>query len=143
MMANVCTKVQKCSVCKKPKQLTSEFFKEKQNGFTKSCLICLEKKKNYELKYKCVHGKRKDRCFNCGHGAGLCKHGKRKNRCRECGTSICIHNKLKDECKICSSAVKVTIIRIIKNSRMEDKKEVITIKPTLLTMSTFTTLFKS
>ena len=54
--------------------------------------------------YICEHGKRKDRCRECG-GSGLCEHGKRKERCRECGGSgLCEHGKQKAFCRECSGS---------------------------------------
>jgi hypothetical protein len=69
---------------------------------------------------KCQHGRRTDRCKDCGGksiceharikiacrdcgGAIFCIHGKVKYNCRECnGSQICIHNKFKNICRECS-----------------------------------------
>ena len=69
--------------------------------------------------YKCEHGRRKDRCKECGGvgvcehnrvriqcslcgGTMICKHQRRKDRCKECkGSQICQHNRRKEECKDC------------------------------------------
>lgn len=49
----------------------------------------------------CPHGKRKDRCRDCG-GKGFCQHNRRPNTCRDCGgVSICEHNRNKYRCKEC------------------------------------------
>ena len=32
-----------------------------------------------------------------------CEHGRRKDRCRDCGTGICQHNKLKRYCRDCGA----------------------------------------
>ena len=41
---------------------------------------------------KCEHGRRKDRCKDCG-GAGICKHNRLRFQCKDCGGSqICQHN---------------------------------------------------
>ena len=48
-----------------------------------------------------AHGKRKDRCKECG-GSAFCEHGKQKQRCKECkGVSICEHGKQRAQCKQC------------------------------------------
>jgi hypothetical protein len=50
---------------------------------------------------RCVHGKRKSRCADCG-GGSFCVHGKRKSRCADCGCGeICRHGKLKSRCADC------------------------------------------
>ena len=55
-------------------------------------------------KYHCEHGKRKDRCLECG-GSQICIHGKQKGQCRECeGSSFCIHDKLKAQCRECGGS---------------------------------------
>lgn len=59
------------------------------------------------LKYippKCIHGKRKQYCIECG-GSALCKHKKRKSRCKECGGSaFCQHGREKATCKECGGS---------------------------------------
>ena len=48
---------------------------------------------------KCEHGRRKDKCKECG-GSGICAHGRRKDECKHCGGSaICPHGKNKYRCK--------------------------------------------
>ena len=37
-----------------------------------------------KIRTKCEHGKRKERCKECG-GSAFCEHGKLKARCKECG----------------------------------------------------------
>ena len=50
---------------------------------------------------KCEHGKRKERCIDCG-GYEICEHKKRKTDCIKCGgISICEHNTRKRCCKYC------------------------------------------
>ena len=52
---------------------------------------------------KCEHGKRKERCPECG--TSRCKHGRKKYTCKECkGTSICNHGRLKYRCKTCGGS---------------------------------------
>ena len=33
---------------------------------------------------KCVHGRRRSYCKECG-GASICEHGRRRSQCKECG----------------------------------------------------------
>ena len=52
---------------------------------------------------KCIHGKSKYRCKECG--TGICIHGKSKYCCKECGGSgICVHGKVKYVCKECKGS---------------------------------------
>ena len=72
-------------------------FNAKSTVNTKS--IRLRKPEN-----KCIHGRRPDRCKECG-GAGLCEHGRRRNECKECGgASICEHGRQRRLCKECGGA---------------------------------------
>ena len=64
---------------------------------------------------KCEHGRRKDRCKECG-GSQICEHGRRKDRCKECGGSeICEHDRRKSECKECGGS------RICEHSRIRSE----------------------
>jgi hypothetical protein len=55
-------------------------------------------------KYNCEHGKRKDRCKECG-GSAFCEHGRDKYCCKECGgNAFCQHGKRKDRCKECGGS---------------------------------------
>jgi hypothetical protein len=49
----------------------------------------------------CEHGRRKDRCSDCG--TGNCQHGRRKGGCRDCGTGYCDHGRRKSECTDCGT----------------------------------------
>jgi hypothetical protein len=50
----------------------------------------------------CVHGRRKDRCKQCGGGSSFCVHGRRRWECRDCGgSSICPHNRRRSRCREC------------------------------------------
>jgi len=52
----------------------------------------------------CEHGKRKDRCKECG-GSQICEHQRLKSCCRECGGSeICEHRKQRSQCKECKGS---------------------------------------
>jgi hypothetical protein len=73
-------------------------------------------------RYKCEHGRQKDRCKECGGtsicvhgrqqqqckhcgGSAICAHGRQKHRCKECGgTSICAHGRRKDRCRECGGS---------------------------------------
>ena len=53
---------------------------------------------------KCEHGKRKNRCKDCG-GSELCEHGKQKYHCKGCGGNVfCEHGKRKHRCKDCGGS---------------------------------------
>jgi hypothetical protein len=90
----------KCTTCKcywKPDDTDI-----KTSGlYFKTCKKCRENDKQKKEKNKCPHGKRKNRCVECG-GSGLCPHGKQKYGCVECGGSgICPHGKQKCRCVEC------------------------------------------
>ena len=60
--------------------------------------------KTKKNKYKCVHGRFKYYCKDCG-GSRICSHNLRKNRCRECdGSSICEHDRMRNVCKECGGS---------------------------------------
>ena len=90
----------KCTNCKV--DLPETHFAKKRNGdFYKLCNQCREYKKKIAQKNKCIHGRQKTRCRECG-GSAFCIHEKYKSRCRECGGSqICIHDKHKSSCREC------------------------------------------
>jgi hypothetical protein len=53
---------------------------------------------------KCEHGRRRDRCKECG-GASICEHGRLRSDCKECGgASICEHGRQRSKCKDCGGA---------------------------------------
>ncbi len=53
---------------------------------------------------KCEHGRRKERCIDCG-GSEICEHNRQKYNCRECGgIGICEHNRRKSKCKECGGS---------------------------------------
>jgi hypothetical protein len=53
----------------------------------------------------CPHGRRKDRCKQCGGGWSFCGHGRRRWECRDCGgSSICPHNRRRARCRDCGGA---------------------------------------
>ena len=52
----------------------------------------------------CPHGRRRERCKECG-GAGICEHGRVRSKCKECGGgSICEHGRHRYHCKECGGA---------------------------------------
>jgi hypothetical protein len=55
-------------------------------------------------KRKCLHGKRKDYCKECG-GSQICQHGKIKSACKECSSDLfCLHGKRKYNCRECGGS---------------------------------------
>ncbi len=90
----------KCTRCKV--NLPKEHFLKKRNGdLYKRCIQCNEKSR---LAKTCQHGKRRERCNECG-GGEICEHEKRKYRCRECqGSSMCMHGRIKYNCKDCGGS---------------------------------------
>ena len=130
---------QKCIRCKM--NLTLDKFKKKRDDtYQKMCNECLDKAKINREKNKCEHNRVKSRCKECKGasicehnrvkssckecgGSSICEHNRRKSRCKECkGASICEHNRLKSQCKECSNPVKITIQKMIYNSKQYDKK---------------------
>jgi hypothetical protein len=50
---------------------------------------------------KCEHGKRRERCVDCG-GSQICEHGVDRYGCKKCvGKGICEHNRERRRCSIC------------------------------------------
>ena len=63
-----------------------------------------EYNRQYNLKNKCSHNKRKSRCIDCG-GSEICQHNRQKSRCIDCGgSSFCEHNRQKSQCKDCGGS---------------------------------------
>ena len=55
------------------------------------------------MDWKCEHGRRKDRCRDCG--TGICQHNKLKRYCRDCGAkTICEHGRRRDRCRECGGS---------------------------------------
>ena len=115
---------QKCSRCKVFLPL-DKFSLKRDDTYKKMCDRCLEQRRNYVKKNKCEHGKRKDKCIECG-GVGICEHKRQKDKCIECGGSgICEHKREKNKCKKCMNSTeqkRYIIQQMIKNSRQADKK---------------------
>jgi len=93
----------KCGRCKV--NLLIKEFKPKRDGtFTKRCIECLDKDKQWQQKNKCEHNKRKSQCKECG-GSQICEHDRIKDYCKECdGSQICEHNRVKSKCKECGGS---------------------------------------
>jgi hypothetical protein len=72
-----------------------------------NCDICIHSIAKTECKlckYKCIHGRQKSYCKECG-GSSICIHGREKSKCKDCGGSaICIHNKRRSYCKECGGS---------------------------------------
>ena len=82
--------------------LSVEMFKiNSKNEYTKNCIKCLEKDREYRKTLRCKHGKNKSVCRECG-GSSICEHDKIRTTCKECkGGAICEHNKERSKCKEC------------------------------------------
>ena len=116
--------------------------------YCKYCELWLEEDKFYKyrklcckscikIRIKCVHGRRKSQCKECGNGycehgrwksqckecgKGYCEHGRRKNQCKDCGTGKCVHGRWKNQCKECGDEIKITFQSMIIHSKSTDKK---------------------
>lgn len=65
------------------------------------CILCDIPKK---INLKCIHGKQKYFCIECGN-ITICEHKKRKYRCKDCkGNQVCIHDHDKYTCKVCNGS---------------------------------------
>ncbi len=83
-----------CSECKETKDISLYYKGRKQ------CKECCK----YKYKYKCIHGKTKYQCRECG-GSAYCIHDKIKSTCRICGGSAyCIHDIQKATCRECGGS---------------------------------------
>jgi len=92
----------KCSNCKKNYDL--EHY-TKGNRILKQCLKCRNVVKKSMNKTKCIHGRIKYTCRECG------------------GSGICHHSKLKAHCKLCGNPIHITINYMISNSKTHDKRK--------------------
>ena len=53
---------------------------------------------------KCEHGRRRNKCKDCG-GSGICVHQRIRSNCKECGGSkFCSHGREKSKCKECGGS---------------------------------------
>jgi len=109
----------RCTQCKRY-QSESDFIKN--HKILKTCISCRIYDRNYRMKNKCPHDRKKTRCRDCG-GIGICKHNRQKYQCIECdGSDVCNHKLIRQYCKICTDPVKVCIRHWIKGSKGSDKK---------------------
>jgi len=92
----------RCNRCK-CFRYPSEFLNDKGREL-KSCIKCRTISAKARERYKCIHGKAKNQCVECG-GVSICNHGRRRNVCKECGGEfLCQHGKQKHHCKECGGA---------------------------------------
>ena len=109
----------KCATCKTRTNVAD--FTVKKDKRNKTCKNCCVRANAYQQSLKCEHGKRKDKCVECG-GAGICEHKRRKAQCVECGgTEICEHKRQRDHCKQCTNPQKVLINTWMSGSKKADK----------------------
>jgi len=93
-------KEQKCNYCKVVLPIY-KFSTNRADKYLKSCDECRDKQKKTRERNKCIHGRLKNHCKQCG-GTSICQHGRQKNLCKECGgASICEHNRIRNTCKQC------------------------------------------
>jgi hypothetical protein len=109
----------KCPRCKTYRTL--ETFYNTKGRLLKTCSICRDTEKKYRQKNKCLHGRQKAQCKECG--TGYCQHNRLKHRCKDCGSGYCEHKRIKGNCKYCNNPVKITIKRWINKSKQTDKKK--------------------
>ena len=132
-------KDQKCPRCKcyaYPKD-----FINPTGRVLKTCHKCRDYSKKISDKNKCEHGRRQNRCKDCGgsqvcehgrirshckdcNGVSFCEHGRIRNTCKDCcGSQICEHGRQRSKCKKCSDPIRITINDWISHSRQSDKKK--------------------
>jgi hypothetical protein len=93
-------KHERCGKCK-CWRLPSDFLNDKGRKL-KTCDKCRALCRKSEK--KCPHGKRKNRCKDCG-GVSICLHMREKSTCRDCkGSSFCTHGRIKTQCKDCGGS---------------------------------------
>ena len=126
----------KCATCKTRTNVAD--FTVKKDKRNKSCKSCCARSNAYHQSLKCEHGKRKDRCIDCG-GVGICEHRREKSKCMDCGggsmcehkrqkskcidcggASICEHKRQRAGCKQCTNPQKVMIEHWMRNSKKSD-----------------------
>lgn len=117
--------VKQCTKCFRSLLFNHENFEETKSGYTKTCRMCLEKKRNKKPSWSlskcehdkirmncihcqgsqtCKHNKIKHNCVICG-GSNICQHNIRKENCIECcGSNICVHKKFKQICEQCGGS---------------------------------------
>ena len=92
---------QKCGRCR-TYRLSEDFKKPKSDTPYKTCQKCRDVCKQFRLKNKCDHGKRKDFCKLC-EGSAICEHERIRYQCKSCkGGAICEHDRIRSRCKACN-----------------------------------------
>ncbi len=96
-------------------------FALKKDIRNKTCNRCRTKSKENYKASKCEHGKRKDRCAECG-GSSICEHKRLRSQCTDCGGSaVCEHKLRRSQCKQCVDPQKVVIDLWLRHSKHCDK----------------------
>ena len=74
--------------------------KRKRAPYTKGpCEHGVKQRSKCKVCSACPHGRRRERCKECG-GGSICVHGRIRSQCKECGgASICEHGRLRHQCK--------------------------------------------
>ena len=76
--------------------------KRKRAPYTKG--PCVKQRSKCKVCSACPHGRRRERCKECG-GGSICEHGRIRSKCKECGgASICEHGRVRSYCKECGGA---------------------------------------
>ena len=76
----------------------------KQNKILKSCVSCRQNDMKYKEKQKCIHGRRRCHCIECG-GSQICQHNRQRCLCVECcGSEICEHKRQRSKCIECGGS---------------------------------------
>ena len=74
--------------------------KRKRAPYTKGpCEHGVKQRSKCKVCSACPHGRRRERCKECG-GGSICVHGRIRSQSKECGgASICEHGRLRHQCK--------------------------------------------
>ena len=57
----------------------------------------------------CPHGRRRDKCKECG-GSSFCEHGRQRSKCKDCGGSgLCEHGRQRSKCKDCGEQAQAEV----------------------------------
>ena len=74
--------------------------KRKRAPYTKGpCEHGVKQRSKCKVCSACPHGRRRERCKECG-GGSICVHGRIRSQCKECGgASICEPGRLRHQCK--------------------------------------------
>ena len=88
-----------------PVDVTKNGVKRKRAPTTKGpCEHGVKYRSQCKVCSACPHGRRRERCKECG-GGSICEHGRIRSKCKECGgASICEHGRVRSYCKECGGA---------------------------------------